>query len=220
MFAEPDNNDPTVLSPTSLTALKGRALVALAEEVAVAVGYAGVRERLRAAVLELQQDGNERPDPSDADIARALRLSTAQVAGTRTRLDDGLEAVIGRLYPFLVHWSGRAAADAALDVARATGELAQLPAALTPLTSTLPLPVEELIKASTSATTVEDLRTLLAIGFADLSATLTGLNPAYAPISHQAAHEQALRQHLALHHRNLCDQLRWARLPDFDAGRL
>ncbi|MGO9783535.1 MAG: hypothetical protein ACLPKE_03220 [Streptosporangiaceae bacterium] len=116
-------------------------MVALSEQVAVAVGYAGLQERLRAAVLELQQGGNDKPDPDDADIARASRLTASQVAATRTRLDGGVESVIGRLYPLLVHWAGRDTADTAVDSARAAGDLAELPAALAPLTSSLPVKV-------------------------------------------------------------------------------
>jgi hypothetical protein len=68
-------------------------------------------------------------------------------------------------------------------------------------------------------TTLEELRADLGLPFADFNTTLASLAPEYAATSHQAAHEQALRQHLALYHRSLCDQLRWARIADFDARR-
>lgn len=219
LFAEPDDTDPTILAPTTVCGLTGPALVALSEQVAVAVGYAGLQERLRAAVLELQQGGNDKPDPDDADIARASRLTASQVAATRTRLDGGLESVIGRLYPLLVHWAGRGAADTAVDIARAIGDLVELPTALAPLTSSFPVPLDTLIGAARTAATSEELRVSVGVKFADFNSTLATLTPQYAPVSHQAAHEQALRQHLALCHRSLCDQLRWARIPDFDARR-
>ena len=219
LFAEPDETDPTILAPTAICGLTGPALVALSEQVAVAVGYAGLQERLRAAVLELQQGGNDKPDPDDADIARASRLTASQVAATRMRLDGGLESVIGRLYPLLVHWAGRDTADTAVDTARAAGDLAELPAALAPLTSSFPVTLDTLIGAARTAATGEELRVSVGVEFADFNTTLASLTPEYAPVSHQAAHEQALRQHLALCHRSLCDQLRWARMPDFDARR-
>jgi hypothetical protein len=219
LFAEPDSADPVILAPTAARGLTGPALVAFSEQLAVAVGYAGLQERLRAAVLELQQGGNDQPDPDDADIARALRLTPSQVAATRARLDGGLESVISRLYPLLVHWAGRGAAETAVDTARAAGELADLAAALAPLTSSLPVTLDTLITAARTAATDEELRSSVGVGFADFNITLASLSPEYAPVSHQAAHEQALRQHLALNHRNLCDQLRWARILDFDARR-
>ena len=219
LFAEPDSADPVILAPVAARGLTGPALVAFSEQLAVAVGYAGVQERLRAAVLELQHGGDDQPDPDDADIARALRLTASQVAATRARLDGGLESVISRLYPLLVHWAGRDAADVAVDNARAGGDLAKLPAALTPLTSSLPVTLEMLIGAARTAATGEELRVSVGVEFADFNATLADLTPEYAPVSHQAAHEQALRQHLALCHRRLCEQLRWARIPDFDARR-
>jgi hypothetical protein len=219
VFAEPHDTDPTILAPTAVCGLTGPALVALSEQVAVAVGYAGLQERLRAAVLELQQGGNDKPDPDDADIARASRLTASQVAATRTRLDGDLESVIGRLYPLLVHWAGRDAADTAVDTARAVGDLAELSAALAPLTSSFPVTLDALIGAACTAATGEELRVSVGVEFADFNTTLASLTPEYAPVSHQAAHEQALRQHLALCRRSLCDQLRWSRIPDFDARR-
>ena len=219
LFAEPHNTDPTILAPTAVCGLTGPALVALSEQVAVAVGYAGLQERLRAAVLELQQGGNDKPDPDDADIARASRLTASQVAATRTRLDGGLESVIGRLYPLLVHWVGRDTADTAVDTARAVGDLTELPAALAPLASSFPVTLDTLIGAACTAATGEELRVSVGVEFADFNTTLASLAPEYAPVSHQAAHEQALRQHLALCRRSLCDQLRWARILDFDARR-
>lgn len=219
LFAEPDNTDPVILAPTAVHRLTGPAMVALSEQLAVAVGYADLQERLRAAVLELQQDGNDQPDPDDAAIARALRLTTSQVTATRARLDGGLESVISRLYPLLVYWAGRDAADVAVDTARAGGDLAELPAALTLLSLSLPVTLDVLVGAARTAATVEELRASIGVRFADLNMTLASLTPEYSPVSHQAAHEQALRQHLALNHRKLCDQLRWARIPDFDARR-
>lgn len=217
LFAEPDDTDPTVLAPARLSSLAGPALVALAEEVAVAVGYPRLQERLRAAVLELQQGGNDQPDPDDTELARALRLAVAQVAATRTRLDGGLEAVIGRLYPLLVHWAGRSATDAAVDTARVVGDLAELPTAIKPLSLSLPVPADTLISAARAAASLEELRVAVGLDFSELNTTLATLSPAYAPISHQAAHEQALRHHLNLFRKPLCDRLRWARIADFDA---
>ncbi|GAA1937168.1 sacsin N-terminal ATP-binding-like domain-containing protein [Amycolatopsis minnesotensis] len=219
LFAEPDDVNPIILSPTSASELRGPALVALVEEVAVAVGFPSLRERLRAAVLSLQLGGNEQPDPSDADLAHALRLTNAQVEATRIRLDGGLDAVIGRIYPVLVHWAGRAAADAIVDNARATTDLAELPSALMELASSLPVRPGKLVEAARTATSIDELRMSVAIEFSAFNTTLAGLSPAYTPISYQAAHEQALRQHLALCHQELCDQLRWVRLADFDGFR-
>ncbi|MBE1577667.1 sacsin N-terminal ATP-binding-like domain-containing protein [Amycolatopsis roodepoortensis] len=219
LFADPDYTYPVILSPTSVSDLRGPALVALAEEIAVAIDFPSLRERLRAAVLSLQLGGNEQPDPSDADLAHALRLTNAQVEATRIRLDGGLEAVIERLYPVLVHWSGQAAADAAVDNARATTDLAELSAALLKLASSLPVQPGKLIEAARTATSIDELRISLDIEFSAFNTTLAGLSPAYTPISYQAAHEQALRQHLALYHQELCDQVRWVRLANFDAYR-
>ena len=219
LFAEPHDTDPTILAPTAVCGLIGPALVALSEQIAVAVGHSGLQERLRAAVLELQQGGNDRPDPGDEDIARVSRLTVSQVAATRTRLDGGLESVIGRLYPLLVHWAGRDAADTAVDTARAAGDLAELPVALAPLTSLFPITLDSLIGAACTAATGEELRVSVGVGFADFNTTLASLTPEYVPVSHQVEHEQALRQHLAVSRRNLYDQLRWARISDFDARR-
>ncbi|XVV00846.1 sacsin N-terminal ATP-binding-like domain-containing protein [Actinosynnema sp. CA-248983] len=221
MFADPDDGDPVVLSPTAVADIRGSALVALAEEVAAAVGFAGLRERLRAAVLDLQRDGDDRPEPDDADLARALRLSTAQVAATRARLDGGLEAVLGRLHPVLVHFAGGEAADAAVDNARASGEMAELSTSLRPLAPTLPVAVavDTLVDMARTASTTEEIRVGVGIGFAEFNTTLAGLGRHYAPLSRQEAHEQALRQHLAVNRQRLIDRLRWARLAHFDDRR-
>lgn len=217
LFAEPDDTDPTVLAPIRLPSLAGPALVALAEEVAVAVGYPRLQERLRAAVLELQQGGNDQPDPDHTELARALRLSAAQVAATRTRLDGGLDAIISRLYPLLVLWAGRDRADAVVDTARAAADPSELPTALKPLTDLLPVAADTLAVAARTATSLEELRVAVGVAFAELNTTLFAMGSPYAPISHQAEHEQALRQHLNLFRRQLCDRLRWARLAEFDA---
>ncbi|MGC1237554.1 MAG: DUF3883 domain-containing protein [Acidimicrobiales bacterium] len=219
LFGEPDDIDPIVLSPTEISRVAGPALVALGEQVAIAVGYAGLQERLRAAVLELQQGGNDQPDPDDVDLARALRLSAAQVAATRTRLDGGLDSIIRRLYPLLVHWAGREATDLAVEAARVSGVLEELPGALAALGPSLPVSLEVLISAAHEIATGDELRESVGVEFAEFNRTLANLAPEYGPVSHLAAHEQALRQHLALSHRSLCDQVRWARLSEFDARR-
>jgi hypothetical protein len=217
LFGEPDDIDPTVLTPTEISRLAGPALVALGEQVAIAVGHAGLQERLRSAVLELQQGGNNQPEPNDDDLARALRLSIAQVVATRTRLDGGLDSIIRRLYPLLVHWAGREATDAAVEAARMSGVLEELPGTLASLSSWLPTSLEVLISSARTITTVDELRENCGVEFAEFNGTLASLTPIYEPVSHMAAHEQALRQYLALNHRTLSDQLRWTRLSEFDA---
>jgi hypothetical protein len=219
LFAQPDDADPTILAPGAIGSLTGPALVALAEEVAVAVGHADLRERLRAGVLELQRNGNDTPDPDDADLAQALRLSTAQVAATRSRLNGGLEALVGRLYPLLVHWAGRDAANAAADIARAGTGVAELVSGLASVANSLPVTIEALVGAARTAASVEELRVELNVDFAKFNLTLESLAPAYSPFSHLAEHEQALRQHVNLFRKSLSDRLRWARLAEFDAGK-
>src|SRR6185437_8323771 len=131
--------------------LSGSELVVLAEEVAVAVRRPDLQERVRAAVLELLQSGSDRPEPGDGDLADALRLSVAQIDSTRLRLNGGLDAVVRRLYPVLVHWAGRADADAAADAARAVSDIHELADALS-VAGALPVAIGQLVAAAQAAT--------------------------------------------------------------------
>ena len=126
LLAQPDDDNPAVLAPAQLSELSGTELVVLPEEVAVAVRRPDLQERVRAAVLELLRGGGDRPDPGDDDLAEALRLSVTQIESTQLRLNGGLDAVVRRLYPVLVHWIGRAASEAAADAARAVTDVSEL----------------------------------------------------------------------------------------------
>jgi hypothetical protein len=155
---------------------------------------------------------------TDDGIAEALRLSVKQVESTRLRLDGGLDAIVRRLYPVLVYWAGQVAADAAADAARAVKEISELTEALS-MAGALPVDIDQLIATARTATSLGELRAALGLDFASFNQALRALAPEYAPISHQAEHEQALRGYLSLFRATLIDQLRWSRLADFDGGR-
>ena len=218
LLAQPDDENPSVLAPAPLSGLSGTELVVLSEEITVAVGRPDLQERVRAAVLELLRSGGDHPNPGDDDIAEALRLSVKQVESTRLRLSGGLDAIVRRLYPVLVYWVGQVAADAAADAARAVKGISELTDALS-MAGPLPVDADQLVATARTATSLGELRAALALDFASFNQVIRTLTPEYAPISHQAEHEQALRGYLSLFRATLIDQLRWSRLADFDGRR-
>ena len=219
LLAQSDDENPVVLAPVPLAELFGADLAVLAEEVAVAARRPDLQERVRAAVLEILRGGGDRPEPGNEDMSRALRLTIAQIESTRDRLSGGLNPVISRLYPVLVHWAGKAAADAAADAARTVSDIADLEKALSAV-GDLPVTLDRLITAALAASSLQELRDAFTLGFAQFNETLTTLSPEYSPFSRQPEHEQALRGYLNLGRADLIDRLRWCRLDVFDSRRL
>lgn len=166
-------------------------------------------------MLALQAARSSVAAPTDEDLAEALGISLKQLQGTRQHVEDAVDRVVWLTYAVVAHTHGAPAAGAALDPS--PSNRTELVSALAALVDGLPMRPSELVETARNVHSLDELRRVCGIPFADFKETLAGL-PGYDPISHAAEHTDAPQRFLSLRHRTLLLNLRRARLARFDAA--
>ncbi|MFI0220291.1 sacsin N-terminal ATP-binding-like domain-containing protein [Streptomyces lydicus] len=173
----------------------------------------GVRLRLAAHILASRHANLRNPGPDE--LADALEVTVHQVEETSRRIDGAIGVVLERCRPFLIHLLGAKTANAL--VLPPPGDTRELQARLETHAAQIPLAVPEFISRARATHGIDELRSILGIGLAELNDTLRAMTPPQEPISHAREHEEALRTYLDPRRKEFANRLRWAALNDFDA---
>ncbi|MFH9330361.1 sacsin N-terminal ATP-binding-like domain-containing protein [Streptomyces althioticus] len=209
----PDDDHPLLLQRAQPE--DWNAVARLAEPVAHLTGRPDLGVRLRLVARELEHLHADLREPGEEELGQALGLSPNQFAETMQRYEGTIAAVVHRCYPFLVHFLGRRRGDALVEPP--PRDTREFQAALEAYAAELPVEAGVLLTKARRARDIDELREALGVGFAEFNATLAGLAPPHAVISHADAHRDTIEKHLQRHRGTLLDRLRLARLRRFDA---
>lgn len=198
-----DPSDPLlVLRDRDLDVPSWRALEVMAEDLADLIGQGLAASELRAAALALQRTAQDWREPSDDELAGALRCAPETVADIRRNLRTTTDHLRWLLAPFVAAAAG---ADAArlLD-AEPLGDLEGVRGLLASLVG-VDL-AGELLAAAERAETPDDIRRATGTPLGELNAALAELGR--PPLHFAEQHATALRSHLNEHRQVVLGALR------------
>ncbi|PZG19835.1 sacsin N-terminal ATP-binding-like domain-containing protein [Nonomuraea aridisoli] len=212
----PDDHVPVIAAPQAMTnELSWESLEKLSDAISHVLGKPDFAVRLRLAARCLRDSYADLVNPANEELADALDVSLSQYEETTRRLDGSLAEILVRIYPVLVHTLGIDQAQELTDPRPADAH--QLQALLAEHEASLPLASDQLVRTARAARTVDELREVLEIDFAQFNRTLLELAPRYQPISRAEAHEAAMRRRVDQRRTELVDRLRQAFLSKFDS---
>ncbi|WP_344945828.1 sacsin N-terminal ATP-binding-like domain-containing protein [Sphaerisporangium flaviroseum] len=212
----PDDDVPLIVAPQGMTSkLSWDYLEKLSDAICHVLDKPDFAVRLRLAARCLRDSYADLVDPAKEQLAAALDVSLTQYEETTSRLDGSLAEILVRLYPVLVHTLGVDQAQELTDPRPSDAH--HLQTLLAEQEGSLPLASDQLIRTARAARTVDELREVLGIDFADFNKTLVELAPQYQPISRAEAHEEAMRSRIEQRRTEIVDRLRQVFLKKFDA---
>ncbi|WP_370018421.1 sacsin N-terminal ATP-binding-like domain-containing protein [Planotetraspora sp. GP83] len=212
----PDDDVPVIAAPRSLAnELNWESLEKLSDAISHVLGRPDFAVRLQLAARRLRDSYADPADPAKEELAAALDVSLSQYEETSRRLDGSLAEILVRLYPVFVHTLGMDEARELTDPRPSDAN--QLQVLLAEHEARLPFASDQLIRTARTVRTVDELREVLEIDFAEFNRTLLELAPRYQPISRADVHEDAMRRRVGQRRTAIIDRLRRAFLSKFDS---
>jgi hypothetical protein len=198
-----DPSDPLlVLNGTDVPVPSWQALEILADDLSELMGQAQAASEIRAAALALQRSVEEWREPSDAELARALRCSVESVVEVLQNLRTSTDHLRILIAPFVGVIGG---VDSARTIeSEQVDDASQLKALVAEMVGEAH--ADAIFLAADRAESISDMRLALGTDLGDLNTVLVGLGR--DPLAFPELHSAAMSSYLDEHRVELLDDLR------------
>lgn len=203
-----DADHPTIVLEGDAPDLGWEELIRLTPAIAEILGEPLMASPLELALVELRRLGEDRPyAPTSGELAAAFREPVERIEEIRKTRRGSVEHVIELLRPVAAHFAGIETVGVLspeIDLASVSDVIA----ALGPLGSRMPRPIEELVASAHEAPDLWTLRRRLGIPFGAFNETLIALG--MTPLTDENGHAAAMAAFRQEHREHILGCLRLA----------